>query len=70
MDSHVQRNAAGLAEMMSTEFPAELVAFGVFFSNDSHLWDGGVGHDIAILDYKFISYLKYIIFIIVDGKEE
>lgn len=55
MDSHIQRNAAGLAEVMGTEFAAELVACGVLFSNDSHLWDGRVGHDIAVLDCKLIS---------------
>lgn len=55
MDSHVQGNAAGRAEVVSAELAAELVAFGVFFSHDGHLGDGGVGHDIAVLDCKFIS---------------
>lgn len=70
MDSHVQRNTASLAEVMSAELAAKLVDFCVFFSHDGHLGDGGVGHDIAVLRCMFVSQLRYIhcLFLVVDRK--
>ena len=55
---------------MSAEFATELVGFCVFFSDDGHLGDGGVGHNVVVLSCRFINSLEYILFIVVDGKLE
>mgnify|MGYP003623000741 CR=1 FL=1 len=70
MDSHVQKNAASLAEEVGAELAAELVTSNVFLSGNRHLSDGGIGHYITILDGKNIRLLGLAMCIIVDGKLE
>lgn len=56
MDAHVQRNTASFAEVVGAEFAAEVVDLCVLFADDGHLGDGGVGTDVAVLGYGFMSY--------------